>query len=434
MRPISVEVFAGSELLSKKDRPLRLLPNGRLGVVFRGRAYPLQDQRRIDMLGEWFEKENCAIALERDLPNEFKRSSEPMRWHLDTTGFYNYLLVNSTGIALRILSERLLEVGIVVEKEGECTRPADDGELYDWFFRVTAPNRDLKTAVEEAVGTEGFQHADPGMAASRAPSDSASIGSETLRGFRSAPAGTSDDSIEMGAIAESPINAAPSERLISQASLESELMALRHRTRILEEERDHLRTIVRGSQYSTVEETAVAGRAIEDSAPSISTEAAASRDAVELAQRYADERDLLKEELEDRESLLVGREEKIQNLEAKLARAHRVASQRHDDLKTLFASLLPRTKFVRDSMERLLSLENLRSVATCIGQIRFQLERIRAPLFESARPWKEMRFSTGNADDGRLYFRHANGEITILVSSKADQRGDAEYLSRFSVS
>ena len=69
MPTIAVEIAKGAEALETRDRPLRRLPDGRVGVVFQGAVFPLIDRRRIDVSGRWFYPADCPVLM--DLPAEW---------------------------------------------------------------------------------------------------------------------------------------------------------------------------------------------------------------------------------------------------------------------------------------------------------------------------------------------------------------------------
>ena len=51
MPSIPVEIYHDGALLEARERQLRRLPDGRVGVAYQGRIYPVIDQKRIEISG-----------------------------------------------------------------------------------------------------------------------------------------------------------------------------------------------------------------------------------------------------------------------------------------------------------------------------------------------------------------------------------------------
>jgi len=60
------------------------------------------------------------------------------------------------------------------------------------------------------------------------------------------------------------------------------------------------------------------------------------------------------------------------------------------------------------------------------------IPKITKPCKGRAEGWTETHFTTGTANDGRLYFRKQGEKIRILISTKDNQRNDmTNILPRF---
>jgi hypothetical protein len=66
-------------------------------------------------------------------------------------------------------------------------------------------------------------------------------------------------------------------------------------------------------------------------------------------------------------------------------------------------------------------LRELRRLSTAAGDVR-------AKRVHRAPEWKELSFSTGQNDEGRLYFKQAGETWLVLLSFKGSQERDLDYL------
>lgn len=109
---------------------------------------------------------------------------------------------------------------------------------------------------------------------------------------------------------------------------------------------------------------------------------------------------------------------------------HRRPSRRHE-LDAIIDTLVSGIVLIRDSldvMER--ELESCGPVLRELRTLCWEPSAVRGERVQSAPEWRETHFSTGQQDDGRLYFRHRDGTWMALVSFKQCQQRDVEYLKR----
>ena len=109
---------------------------------------------------------------------------------------------------------------------------------------------------------------------------------------------------------------------------------------------------------------------------------------------------------------------------------HRPKSRRHE-LDVVIDTLLPGIVLIRDSLD--VMERELKSCEPVLRELRtlcWEPAAVRAERVQAAPEWREKRFSTGEKDDGRLYFRQRDGTWMVLVSFKQSQQLDVEYLKR----
>lgn len=100
-------------------------------------------------------------------------------------------------------------------------------------------------------------------------------------------------------------------------------------------------------------------------------------------------------------------------------------------LRGLIAAVLPRLQLLGDSWD-VLSREvaEPEDVLKELHAICCSPAECRARVVQGARDWREVHFSTGQRDNGRLYFRHGDGRVDVLIAFKGTQNKDVQYLAR----
>jgi chromosome segregation ATPase len=137
----------------------------------------------------------------------------------------------------------------------------------------------------------------------------------------------------------------------------------------------------------------------------------------------------LREDLEVRTAQLASPENEMEEHSH-----HRVGGsfRRHIDsiISTLFGD---RLEFLRDSMDYLVDdLTEYRPVCTLLRRVYENPPAVGGQRVATTDGWLEQHFSTGQDDDGRLYYKQINSSrYQILLSRKARQRRDISYLQRW---
>ncbi|GIV03766.1 MAG: hypothetical protein KatS3mg077_1509 [Candidatus Binatia bacterium] len=115
-----------------------------------------------------------------------------------------------------------------------------------------------------------------------------------------------------------------------------------------------------------------------------------------------------------------------QRKERELRRAQR------EELPKFLGLFAPQLHFVRDSVDVLaMELASHDDLLRKLAALATAPQEVRARRVQMAPDWSELHFSTGRADDGRLYFRRAGNRWQVLVSFKGQQSRDLQYLKTF---
>jgi len=93
------------------------------------------------------------------------------------------------------------------------------------------------------------------------------------------------------------------------------------------------------------------------------------------------------------------------------------------------AIFLPSLKFINDIVPLVLTLPNPQSLFVRLRQI--EAAPVKGKQIGGADGWYEIHFSTGNDDDGRVYWRKVGQVRYVLVGFKDGQQGDIAKLRRF---
>jgi len=160
-----------------------------------------------------------------------------------------------------------------------------------------------------------------------------------------------------------------------------------------------------------------------------------SRNKGELANYVSEEHDKLNRESEvikqKNVSLITERDELIQKLmdykESKTRQLSSIVDDGKSSERDMFQLLLPNVKLLQDSAELMFERVDTQPVIKRIRQIVFGKQN--GDVVRGASEWREMRFSTGQDDSGRIYYRiMGNDMYEILVSWKENQEKDIKYL------
>jgi len=118
--------------LWEAPRNLRKMSDGRVGVVYRRRVYPVNGQNVVEISDPWEDPSDCPLI---PVTNDVRRL-----WFLDTSGRSTYLVWrgywrgDQSEVAYIVTA--LKSAGIQVRGYGPSTRPASNGIKYEWWVRL----------------------------------------------------------------------------------------------------------------------------------------------------------------------------------------------------------------------------------------------------------------------------------------------------------
>lgn len=126
----------GTQVSEAAQKPVRRMPDGIAGVVFRGAVYPVYSDHSIELADEGTSKDDCPgfFSFGEDLVYADAEEEEPW-WYLEHARHRSYLAFDGS----EVFAERL---NAAFEAEGmsggysESFRPAKDGNYYDYFIRL----------------------------------------------------------------------------------------------------------------------------------------------------------------------------------------------------------------------------------------------------------------------------------------------------------
>tara|TARA_B100000029_G_C16960380_1_gene736000 strand:- start:15 stop:575 length:561 start_codon:yes stop_codon:yes gene_type:complete len=153
-----------------------------------------------------------------------------------------------------------------------------------------------------------------------------------------------------------------------------------------------------------------------------------------LEEKFKKDYDALKEDLDN-----VTKQKNDARRELERAQAHIERIKNWDDSSILVGDMaqtfFPRLELIRDS-ESLLASKRFSDRSQILRILKLlnvgnTLKKTK-PCKGRSDGWTETHFTTGTANDGRLYFRKQGAKIRILISTKDNQRNDmANILPRF---
>lgn len=173
-KKLNVAVYDGDRLVARLTaRPVRLMPDGYAGVVYNSAVYPLHDGNYIDITDEPIDKDDCErfVAAYSDVPYWPETSLDDLSdsghlgiedWYLESNQFGHYLVFDASEDAAHRLVDAVESHGLAVRRWDESSRPADNGQFYDWFIRLgfTGSREECLHLVEELLEGEDSEQYD----------------------------------------------------------------------------------------------------------------------------------------------------------------------------------------------------------------------------------------------------------------------------------
>jgi hypothetical protein len=311
-----------------------------------------------------------AIALPEEIlagvKDELQTLERPLRYLYDTTAHYSYILLDCTERMYAQMKKALADIGLEQPHSGISDRTASSGKYYSWFIRVE-PESGLDEAAIERFFEERF--------------DTISDREQARR-----------------------------DREQAQRARE-ELSRLEKKNEQLQEEQATL-----WDEWQKAEEAAESSEsAMEDLANQLAR----------MKNRTAN----LQEEIKRNALQMEGLERSLAQHDAR-ERAATSADTRDGELGRVIECLLP-TVVWRDGCLDVLIHEyrDWRSALEQVYRICNDPQNVpRRKKVQSTRNWWELHVSTGEDDDGRLYYRWDTPDVHVLLSYKRYQKSDIAKL------
>jgi len=376
--------------------------------------------------------------------------------HYDDEGYFGYVLIKrptgeeATRSDVRLVRSALEEADLRVVRSGPSQRPANDGEMYDWYLRVQRPRggKPAAAVVERAVAhfappqnplrpavlDRGAKAVASGIAALQAR---LSLREKEIYSLREA----NRLQLRELAIARKDSEAARQEIRTVEDEYVERLKTLRYSLSQTRNDADGERQRADLLQSELARSVAEAQSRFE----------AGQREHHEFIQTFEPEiarRDAVIERLEDAVRCLENERDMLtfdrdQSLDRSAALGEELLKVRDDrvrrtgglDVDEVFSTLLPMIHLLPGSTQEvgieltdkgpvLERLAELASRGACRGQ----------KAVRGADGWWEIHYSTGQKDNGRLYFAQRDaGGFWVLISrktSKGEQRRDIDRLRK----
>jgi len=310
---------------------------------------------------------------------EAAQPQKKLEYLADCSGYHSYILVNADEALLKEIIEKLPAAGFVCKKSGISHKPSADGRQYQWYIQIKKPE----------IGTEG-----------------------------------------------KPLNATENEIdtfFKSQYNICSQAGRLRELQKDLETARSQLIDV-----QQEIDETEAG---LSKAKAALEAKEAEAATAIDMAMDYEKEKDALKNE---RDTLAQTAErlreqgdalrQNVISMERQEQRFKNLQSGKipstDSSLEKAIAALCPNISFLRDSLDELSYMPDPSAVLKLIGTLACNPESLKGERFEGT-DFKELRFSTGQSNIGRMYYKREKGRVDVLVSNKKEQgKVDKEYLGK----
>lgn len=295
-------------------------------------------------------------------------SSSLDEYYYDDSGHYAYVLLNCSQEMFEEIQTKLSVSGLQCPHAGPCFRPAGNQRQYQWFIRV----RDDGEVQDNETSP-------------RKPTQ---------------------------------------ERIDNFFDQNFGIYSEQKRIRLLEEDRIQIHNVIQDMQ----EKLRLAEQELHEYE--------------DLTHDVGNENTLLMEELASRGnkvSMLQAQLEQLQeshNLNRRELDRLRINSSPaprrfRSDIEDVLRYLLPTVQFVRDSTDVFASeLNDYRPALQFLHKLVTAPGTVKAKRVQNAEAWKEVHFSTGQADDGRIYFKQVDSDWCVLISFKKYQQDDIRFLSK----
>ncbi len=120
------------------------------------------------------------------------------------------------------------------------------------------------------------------------------------------------------------------------------------------------------------------------------------------------------------------------DLERDLQSKKKALKSAMEGMEAWIRELCPNLTLMRDSADVLITeLQDRGPALRLLRELAKDRRALRGERVERARQWRELRFSTGQDNTGRLYYSEGNdGSVRVLISFKSEQERDIKYLAK----
>lgn len=467
-----VDVHDGNRRVERlADRPIRLMPDQRAGVVYGGEVYPLHTGDRIDLTDTPVKKTLCGRFVAPSAPVPYaaekhkatgRKTSTPAvdRWYVESNRFGHYLVFDAPAATAKHVVALMDKAGLGVRRWDESVRESDNGELYDWFIRLEFDgSRDeclqrIRTVLQDVAAAAPGS----GPAITAGSAELRQLRVEVLE-LRTQNLSQQTDALLAKLNADQQITRLTANvNLATQTSakMQRQLTQLRgkHRT-----ERDDLRR-----QVSDLERQLAAARATTTSGSARNQRLQEVLDAKAETEQHYFEAQAAAESATDRAQLLEGEahtlriqldaanaevkllREELEETRAELAETRTEARERRTATRALggppqgsveafLSRLLPRTDLDADSLETLLNWPHPAAAVDFLRQVDARIEpRGRKPVLNKAGWWEIPKVNTGRTGketSGRLYYAPTkNQRVFAVLHEKEDDKEQKRFIAQ----
>ncbi|RSU52495.1 hypothetical protein [Sphingobium yanoikuyae] len=405
LHAIEVLLEREGQVVDKVERLPRRMPDGSIGVEYMGLVYPIARAGRASLDGRWCYSSEAPICLdELDEPLD----DDKRFWTIDRSGTRPYIFINGSEALLGETLSSFARAKIPVEHHGPSFRESESGLLHDWFVRLepaTAPS-DWELAQLLAEVSEPLVNSDtgsPDLMIARLRRDHDRLATKLIAAERELAETLSNADANEAELARTRDEAARNERRLETeaAFLRAGLEAVRSRGAA--DDADALRDLrIRIDSLSSDRDDAlVAWTRAEEAAAQLRLRLeAAQAELAEVAARPSGPTFTSKRQ---------GRADA--------------------ELQTVMKALLPSIAFVRGSIDFILTeVEDRRDL---YGKLRLLVDNpvsVGGKRVHAVDGWLEVHMSTGRGRDGRLYYKKREHGWSVLVSDKAAQANDFQWL------
>ncbi len=405
-RIVEVTLEREGKVVDRVERLPRRMPDGSIGVEYMGLVYPLARAGRAALDGRWSYPSEAPICLDApDLPLDDERRF----WTLERSGTRPYLFIDGSEALLAETLSRLANAGIMVEHHGPSFREGESGLLHDWFVRLdpgaAVGDWELAQLLAEVEEPEGTAEAPtPELAAARLRRDHDRLATRLVAAERELAA-----TLSAADSGQAELARAREETSRTIARLETEAAFLRAGISALR------------NQNAAPDEGALS-----DLQSRIDALSADRDDALASWTRSEEIAVQLRASLEAAEA---GLAEALARPQDRPAPAGRRQARADAELQTVLRTLLPGIELVRGSADFILTeLEDRRDLYAKLRLLVDDPVSVGGKRVHAADGWLEVHMSTGRGRDGRLYYRKRDQGWSVLVSDKAAQPNDFQWL------